>query len=74
VVGAPTGAQSEVPRGGAGETWSPAMEQRASAAAADVQRQVHQTADFSERWKKWECPELLIPCERDMLCRLLCIE
>jgi hypothetical protein len=36
--------------------------------------QLQQTADFSGRWKERECPELVIPCERDMLCRLLRIE
>jgi hypothetical protein len=38
VVGAPIWTPSEAPRGGAGGTWSPAMEQRAGAAVADVQR------------------------------------
>jgi hypothetical protein len=45
VVGAPTGA----PRGGAGGTWSLAMEQRKGAAAADVQRAVAADCRFQRK-------------------------
>ena len=50
------------------------MEQCAGAAAVEIQRAGAATAEFSGRWKERECPELVIPCEREMLFRLLYIE